>query len=390
MIPEKDFTDYTLFPGTTGNPFDKVLHWLKDYEQTHILVFIFTLIALTTTGTIFSLVQQSITRSIILFGIVLIDWNLVAWLPRTGRSFGPVKPAVLQLTVARSLFALLPVPVWLFTFIQLFGTALVIYGFWIEPFQLKTTRMTLKSPKLKKGSSLKILHLGDIHFERHTRREKDLLQYIKELKPDLILFSGDILNLSYLHDDLAWQGARSLLKQISTLAPLGLYLVTGSPAVDLEEIMPNLLADLPVRLLENETVTIPAGDDQITIAGIHCTHYPFEDGPALEELTYAIQDQDRVRILLYHTPDLAPIAARLGYDLQLSGHTHGGQVCLPFYGALFTGSLYGKQFESGLYQMGEMKLYITRGIGLEGAGAPRVRFLCPPEIILWEISSSIE
>jgi hypothetical protein len=89
--------------------------------------------------------------------------------------------------------------------------------------------------------------------------------------------------------------------------------------------------------------------------------------------------------LLYHSPDLAPLAAKFDIDLQLSGHTHGGQVRLPFIGALFTGSLYGKRFEMGRYQLGKLILFITRGLGLEGAAAPRVRFLCPPEVILWEI-----
>jgi len=74
--------------------------------------------------------------------------------------------------------------------------------------------------------------------------------------------------------------------------------------------------------------------------------------------------------------------------LQLSGHTHGGQVRLPVYGALYAASLYGKRFESGRRQVGDLTLYVTRGIGLEGKSAPRVRFLCPPEIILWEINGA--
>jgi predicted MPP superfamily phosphohydrolase len=94
---------------------------------------------------------------------------------------------------------------------------------------------------------------------------------------------------------------------------------------------------------------------------------------------------DNLHILLYHSPDLAPLACQKGIDLQLSGHTHGGQVRLPFYGAIFAGSLYGKRFESGRYQLADMTLYVTRGIGMEGAAAPRVRFLCPPEISVWEI-----
>jgi predicted MPP superfamily phosphohydrolase len=92
------------------------------------------------------------------------------------------------------------------------------------------------------------------------------------------------------------------------------------------------------------------------------------------------------RIFLYHTPDLAPEAAQAGMDLQLSGHTHGGQLRIPFYGALYAASLYGKAFESGRREIGNLTLYVSRGIGLEGGGAPRMRFNCPPEIVLWEIS----
>jgi predicted MPP superfamily phosphohydrolase len=94
--------------------------------------------------------------------------------------------------------------------------------------------------------------------------------------------------------------------------------------------------------------------------------------------------------LLYHTPDLAPEAAEAGIDLQLSGHTHGGQVRLPFFGALFAGSLYGKRYEVGRLSEGALTLYVTRGIGMEGKGAPRVRFLSPPEITLWELSGPPE
>jgi hypothetical protein len=71
---------------------------------------------------------------------------------------------------------------------------------------------------------------------------------------------------------------------------------------------------------------------------------------------------------------------------MLSGHTHGGQVRIPGMGAVYPSSLYGKRFEAGRYLLDRMTLYVSRGIGMEGLGAPRVRFLCPPEITLWEIS----
>ncbi len=151
MIPEKDFSKHKLFPGTTGNPFDIILHRLEEYEQTPLFIFILTLIALTAIGTIFTLIHQSISRSLILFGIILIDWNLIFWLPRAGRSFGPVKPAVLQLAIARCAFALIPFPLWLFVSIQFMGTAAIIYGFWIEPFQLKQRICPSKHLNCKKA-----------------------------------------------------------------------------------------------------------------------------------------------------------------------------------------------------------------------------------------------
>ena len=70
-------------------------------------------------------------------------------------------------------------------------------------------------------------------------------------------------------------------------------------------------------------------------------------------------------------------------DLMLAGHVHGGQVALPFYGALMTLSRHGKRFEQGLYELPGMNLYVNRGIGMEGGSAPRVRFASRPEITLF-------
>ncbi|MBI5830497.1 MAG: metallophosphoesterase, partial [Chloroflexi bacterium] len=304
-------------------------------------------------------------------------------LPRAGKSFGPAQPPALALALMRAPLASLlllfsPPAAWA---AQALGTMLVIYGFWIEPHRLTLTRQSLRSPKLKPHAPLKVLHLGDIHMERFTDRERQLIAMARETRPDLILYSGDFLNLSYRHDAQAWADTRAVLSQLS--APLGVFLVTGSPAVDLEEVVPPLLAGLPVRWLRDERVTVERDGQAVDVVGLSCTHKPFVDGPRLKEVMGG--PPRRFTILLYHTPDLAPEAAAAGIDLQLSGHTHGGQVRLPLYGALFAASLYGKRFESGRRQVDGLTLYVTRGIGLEGGGAPRVRFLCSPEVILWEL-----
>jgi predicted MPP superfamily phosphohydrolase len=231
-----------------------------------------------------------------------------------------------------------------------------------------------------------MLHLGDLHIERLTSREIQLNSMIATLQPDIILFTGDFLNLSYLRDPDTWAAARTVISDWK--APLGVFAVTGSPAVDLPDIIPDLLKGLPICLLDQERITLQLDGHSFDLIGLSCTHKPFVDTPRLETL---IQDgSDRFTVLLYHSPDLAPnISAhphRAGIDLHLAGHTHGGQVRLPLIGALYSGSLYGKQYEAGRYSLDGLTLYITRGIGLEGAAAPRVRFLCPPEVILWEIS----
>lgn len=371
---EQDFRNRQYYPGTTDNPFDSLIHGIVRIDK--IPFYLFALILL-----ILAFIphpMQWITVSVH-WAFFLLDWLLLANLPRYQKSFGPAKPPVLMLAVLRTFFNLLPFPIALV--FQVIGTFLVIYGFWIEPQKLILSRQTLKSPKLEKGATLRILHLADLHLERITERERKIGKYIQELKPDLILFSGDFLNLSYRKDPTAWAQVQSLFTEWQKTADI--YLVTGSPAVDLPEVIPNLLAGMPVTRLNNEKRALSIRGQEFDLVGVTCSHKPFEDSPRLKSLLE--KPLQRFTLLLYHTPDLAPEAAEEGIDLQLSGHTHGGQVVLPLFGALFTGSLYGKRFESGRSMIKAMTLYISRGIGMEGAGAPRVRFLCPPEIIMWEI-----
>jgi predicted MPP superfamily phosphohydrolase len=374
MTTETDFSNLRQFPGETGNAFDVILHSYGVVQQIPAILFAVILLGLAALPTWFNW-----PLTLALWAFFLLDWLLVALLPRLGRSYGPAQPPVLILVVLRTLFAFIPAP-WNFV-LQGIGTLLVIYSFWIEPHRLTLTRQNLQTDRLPANTHLRVLHLGDLHIERITRREKELQRQIENLQPDLILFSGDILNLSYRNDPTAFEQARQVMRQWK--APLGTYLVSGSPAVDLPENMPKLLEGLEIQRLRGEKVSIPSGEGTIDLIGLTCTHRPFVDGPKLEELLPA--PPEHFTILLYHTPDLAPVAARLGVDLQLSGHTHGGQVRIPVFGALFTGSLYGKRYEAGRIQVDKMILYVTRGIGLEGASAPRLRLFCPPEIILWDI-----
>jgi predicted MPP superfamily phosphohydrolase len=372
-----DFSTRRNFPGTLDNEFDIVLRRVEDVEKIPSLLFagLLFLIAIPPTFGHWG-------WTVGLWAFFLVDWLLLVLLPKFQRSYGPAKPPTLILAVLRMLFAFLPFPI--AVAMQGIGTLLVIDGFWIEPFRLVVTRQTLRSHKLKPGHPVRVLHLGDLHVERITERERYLNQLVKKLRPDLILFSGDVINLSYIEDPIAWQEARKVMCEWQ--APGGVFVVTGSPAVDLEHVFPGIIEGLDnLRWLREDRVPVTINGQEIDILGLTCSHKPFIDGPKLTDLLDH-KEANRFTILVYHTPDLAPNAANTGkIDLQLSGHTHGGQIRLPGFGAAFAASLYGKRFESGRIQLGPLTLYVTRGIGMEGKAAPRVRFFCAPEIILWEI-----
>ncbi|MBL8058733.1 MAG: metallophosphoesterase [Anaerolineales bacterium] len=376
-MTKRDFSHLQHFPGTHGNQFDVILRFMDQVEALPGLVFALILFALALLPTF-----GQWPLSLGLWAFLLGDWALLAGLPRARKSFGPAKPPVLMLAVLRLPFALLPWP-WALA-AQAAGTLLVLYSFWVEPHRLTITRQALRSAKLAPGGTpLRLLHLGDLHIERVTQRERDLLEHVRALAPDVIVFTGDFLNLSNIHDPAAWADCRAVLRELA--APLGVFAVTGSPAVDQDAVVPQLLEGLPIRWLRDETVTLAHAGRHFDLVGLTCTHKPFVDRPRLDAALNGARANPS--ILLYHSPDLAPEAAEAGVDLQLSGHTHGGQVRLPGYGALYAGSLYGKRFECGRYAVDGLTLYVTRGIGMEGKGAPRVRFLCPPEIILWEIGA---
>lgn len=318
-----------------------------------------------------------------------LNWGLLWALPRVGRSYGPDKPSALALCL---LLALVLVTVGFFAtsataliVAALFTAALtlvIFYATWIEPFRLGLTRQTLILTGAN-GACLRLLHLSDLHLERETKRERQLNTLIEQLKPDLIVFSGDFVNLSYSWDEQAEADIRRVIG--AWRAPLGVFCVPGTPVV---EPLPRVLEFVQglhnLTLLTNRWATIETPCGSLNILGHVTTHDLPTDRRALSE-QMKLAPQAGARLLLTHSPDIAPEAAEGGFDLYLCGHTHGGQIRLPLIGALLSSSHFGNRFVMGRYQLGQMTLYTTRGIGMEGLGAPRARFLCPPEIVLWEI-----
>ena len=323
----------------------------------------------------------------------LADGIGLALLPRRGRSFGPVTPPLLALTLGHASFTFVTGLLWaswpgllLTVVLHLALTATFAYAAWVEPFRIGVTRAELRSPRLEGRTPLRLLHVTDLHVERITLRERRLLRLVGELAPDIILLTGDYLNLSSVHDAHAQADARDLLEQVCATTRAPVYAITGSPPVDRSEIVPRIFDGLPITWLLDEVEELHVNGHTLRLAGLRCTRKRNLDGARLRRL---LDDNPRhtFTLLLYHSPDLMPEAVELGVDLYLCGHTHGGQVRLPFFGALITSSDFWKRYEMGRYKEGDTTLYVNRGLGMEGLGAPRVRFLAPPEIVLWTLSS---
>jgi len=317
----------------------------------------------------------------------------LALLPRQGRSFGPVTPPLLALALIHTALALAAGLLWatvpgllLTSAVNLAISGAFLYATWIEPFSIGVTQVELRSPKLSGHTPLHLLHISDVHVERTTAREERLLRLVEELDPDVIVLTGDYLNLTYVYDIEAQADAHDLLARLCNIARGPIYAITGSPPVDRTDVVPIIFKDLPITWLLDEVREVEVNGHALQIAGLRCTRERRVDVPRLRRLLGA-RPVHKFTLLLYHSPDLMPETAELDVDLYLCGHTHGGQVRLPLFGALITSSDFWKRYEMGRYKEGSTTLYVSRGLGMEGLGAPRARFLAPPEIVLWTLSS---
>lgn len=318
------------------------------------------------------------------------DYGMLAGLPRRRLSFGPWQSQIFALTLPRTaaavVFGLLyPWLGWKIAFYlniiaQLTGVFALYRGAVIEPARLSMSELTLRSDRMSPGTPpLRVLHISDLHVELLGNREAKLLDLAQSAKPDIIVITGDYVNLSFNINPQTHADVRELLEQLS--APDGVFAVLGSPAVDVGEILP-LFEGLPIRLLRNEVIYhTRSGGQQVTIIGVDCTHDLDKDRASLDYVMNALSEQGP-SILLHHSPDLMPEAVKYGIDLYVCGHTHAGQVRLPLIGPLLTSSKLGRRYVMGHYHEGRTHLYVSRGVGFEGLGAPRVRLFCPPEIAL--------
>ncbi|MFC0333323.1 metallophosphoesterase [Paenibacillus sepulcri] len=270
----------------------------------------------------------------------------------------------------------------------LFGALLAapIAGFsytrYMEPRLIRIVNKKLAFRNLPRSyEGLRIVHFSDVHLDFHygLDRMEGLVAKLRELQPDLLCFTGDLYDNSV---GSSKEGCSRLLGQLK--APLGKWAVLGNHDYTAgAEAVTSILEDGGFRVMNNSWEPIGHEGQPLRIAGIDDVLRGSHDFDA----ALPPNGKEPFTILLAHEPDMADEALNYNVDLQLSGHSHGGQVRLPHFGAIFTPEL-ARKYPDGLYVLGDEKkltLYTNRGIGVS---TYPVRFWCRPEITVLTLTGA--
>ena len=247
----------------------------------------------------------------------------------------------------------------------------IAYG--ADTHDLETTTVPLK---VGLGRPLRIVVIGDIHFDPLFEESyiAGVIDRVNKLRPDLLLYTGDFISrhadrVNALSDILAFAMPR-----------LGAFTVPGNHEhwTGIKIILRSLQDRAGIRVLQNETIPLPGADGaNFWLTGIDS----FWAGTP-DFTTFQRAPADARHIVLVHEPDSFLVMNQPGIRLQISGHTHGGQVRLPLVGAIILPK-WGHRFETGLHERDGRYLYVNRGIGTL---VPHIRVNCRPEITVLELT----
>jgi uncharacterized protein len=216
----------------------------------------------------------------------------------------------------------------------------------------------------------KVVLLSDLHIYPFTTVEliNEAIRLTNSVRPDLVLFAGDFVYKSP-------EAVFDLVPLLEKLNPAkGVFAVLGNHDRRVApKIVSEALAKGGVELLNNRGIELQIASESIYLAGIDS----FLAGTPRPSEAFSARRGTVCSIALVHEPDsIRELCAEVPVDLQLSGHSHGGQVRFPGFGALVLPQL-GKIYDLGLYEVGHAQIYTTRGIGT--VYLP-IRFNCPPEV----------
>ncbi len=243
--------------------------------------------------------------------------------------------------------------------------------------RIQVVRNTVVLPHLPSAfDGYTLLQLTDLHLDMAEDIPHVIGEVVRDLEYDLCVLTGDYRVRTYG----PYQAAVSAMQRLRVHLASPVYGELGNH--DTVRMTP-YLEKLDLRLLLNEQVVVQRGEDTLYLSGIDDPHYFRADN--LEKAAQGIPS-GAVAILLSHSPEIYRQAAHSGFDLMLSGHTHGGQICLPGGIPLTCNARCPRSLCAGAWRYGTLQGYTSRGAGVSILDA---RFNCPPEVTLHTLRRSI-
>jgi predicted MPP superfamily phosphohydrolase len=260
------------------------------------------------------------------------------------------------------------------------------YGYLAGAGRIKVESVNLRLSRLTESfHGIRIAQLSDIHMGgwMNAERFQNIAGIVSSLKPDLLFLTGDFL-VGHTFNKRSEEDLQSLVHILSTLTKtIPAFAVLGNHDywTNVNAVREMLKASGVIELT-NSVFTLTRGNEHLYLCGVDDV---WEGKVRLDKVLRELKD-DSPAVLLAHEPDFADESAVSGrFDLQISGHSHGGQVVLPFIGPPILPYL-GRKYPSGLYKVSEMYQYTNRGAG---TGRLPVRMNCPPEITLFTLESKL-
>lgn len=238
---------------------------------------------------------------------------------------------------------------------------------WWETWNPFVVKFDLPIPRLPASfDGYRILHLTDFHHSNTV--PIDLIDRFvtagRSFRPDLVAFTGDFVTTRRLQPGAGSAYAEPCAEVLSTLvAPDGLVAVLGNHDNETgRERVLKALERSGIEILLDRGRRIERGSDSIWLSGVD-DYWTSTDAGKRLDAALAGRLPEEINVMLAHNPDQFPEFVEKGVDLALSGHTHGGQIVLPFWGPLFVPSRYGARFASGLFREKTSAMWVNRGIG---------------------------
>ena len=268
------------------------------------------------------------------------------------------------------------------------------YKTYISYESLTTNNYYIATSKINNLINLAVI--SDFHDNQLGEANKDLINQINSLSPNIILVVGDIVNSDSRGSKIVTNLMKQLCENHKVFYSLGNtdidYMKTGTSNLVKE------LEDVGVTVLDNEYKDIDLNGNKIRIGGMYAYAFGLNgnnnvDKNTMEEGAFDFlndfQDTDNYKIMMAHRPDsfiFGDASKVWDIDIVVSGHTHGGQVVLPFVGGLYGGDQgWFPKYDKGLFDLNKIKLLITSGLGSGKQKLPR--FNNPPEVVNLKISN---